>query len=277
MYHPTILKLDSAASDFHEAGMFAEKNAAHRLAGGLQQHLLAQSPYSRKRRFLHAQWVWALGHIGLLYQLIRWFRLHEPDTQLVLAADGAANLHFLKALAPFLLFTTPKDVAASPDEPMRNAVYFGCPDGVHSLVSFNKMAEAECRDVNLLELTDAEQGEVDLLLAKLCIKRPYVAFHARHTDNDQTRNVSLEQVADALLPYTAKGYSVVSTGLDLHPICTRYPSVVECADKMRASFLLSAACDQFVGSNSGAWTMAWAYRRPVTILNDHELSAWIYP
>lgn len=257
--------------------MLAEKNAAHRLAGSLQQTILANSPYGRKRRFLHAQWVWALGHIGLLYQLIRWFRLHEPETELVLVADSSANPHFLKALAPFLLFASPTDVLRAPDEAMRNAVYFACPDGIHSLVSFNKMVEFECREINLLTLTDDEQAEVDKLLGKLGLTRPYVAFQARHLDSDKSRNVSLEQINEALLPFTAKGYSVVSTGLDLHPINTRYSSVLECEDKMRASFLLSAACDQFIGSNSGAWTMAWAYRRPVIILNDWELSAWIYP
>ena len=277
MYHPTILKLDSAASDFHEAGLFAEKDAAHRLAGIYQQHLLAASPYGRQRRFLHAQWVWALGHIGLLYQLIRWFRLHEPDTQLVLIANGSANPWFLQALAPYLAFLEPTMAIRAPDEPMRNAVYFGCPDGMHSLVSFYKRIEAECRDIHLLKLEDTAHLQAESFLQFLGVKRPFVALHARYTENDPARNVTDEQIEAALAPYIGRGYSVVSTGLDPHPYAARFPSVNALPDAHHASFLLSATCDQFVGSNSGAWTIAHAFNRPVEIMNDTLRAAWIYP
>jgi len=277
MYHLTIQKLDSAASDFHDAGMLAEKNAAHRLAGIWQQRLLASSPYPRTRRWLDAQWAWALGHLGLLYQLIRWLRLHEPQTQLILATDRAANPWFLQALAPFLTIISPAELARHREEAMANAVYFGCPDGAHSLVSFYKMIEAECRDIHLLTLSAEDRAAADALLAELGVRRPYVALHARSSTHEPLRNVTDEQIADAILPYTATGFQVVSTGLDPHPLAQMFPSVATLPNAQRASFLLSAACDQFIGSNSGAWVIAHAYQRPVEIMNDLEQAAWIYP
>ena len=103
IYHPTIEHLDAAAADFHARGMMAEKNSAHRLAGIYQQRLYAESPYPRSVRYLAPQWYWALGHIGLLYQLIRYFRLRYPETRLRLVAGGKCpNIHFLNELIPFL-------------------------------------------------------------------------------------------------------------------------------------------------------------------------------
>ncbi len=275
MYHPTILKLDAAASEFHEMGMQQLCNGSFLLAGRLQQDLLRRSPYKTGRRFLHAQWAWALGHIGLLYQLIRWFRLKEPNTKLILEATGAANHHFLGALLPFITIVhkLPPDVLK---EAEFNAVYFGCPDGIHGLVSFYKMIESECADIHLLFLSPEEILEADILASNLLVKHPFVALHARSTKNDSTRNVTVEQIEKALEPYLAQGYDVISTGLDPHPINARFRSVLELPDPMRASFLLSASCDRFIGSNSGAWTIAHAYQRPVEIMNDFERAAWIY-
>jgi hypothetical protein len=42
MYHPTIQKLDSVASDFHAMGMMTSKNSALRLAGQTQLELFKQ-------------------------------------------------------------------------------------------------------------------------------------------------------------------------------------------------------------------------------------------
>ena len=276
MYRQTTLKLDAAAADFHEMRMFQMKNASFLLAGQLQQHFVRNSPYKTGRRFLHAQWTWALGHIGLLYQLIRWFRLREPKTQLVLENSGSANPYFLRALAPYLTIYS----ALPPQmrqEAEANAVYFGCPDGIHSLVNFYKMIEQECSEINLLELNDAEHDELGQLREQLGITgKPYVALHARSSTHDAARNVTSEQIEKALEEFKARGFAVVSTGIDHHPINDLYPSVLNLPDSKRASFLLSAGCDQFIGSNSGAWTIAHAYRRPVQILNDYERSAWIY-
>lgn len=276
MYHPTILKLDSAASDFHDRGMQQATNGAFRLAGQLQQELLKNSPYKTGRRYLHAQWCWALGHIGLLYQLIRWFKKNSPKTELILEASAATNPHFLNALLPFITVVNriPEDQV---DEAQYNAVYFGCPDGINTLVNFYKMIERECEDIHLLELTWQEHEEADELMASLGAKKPFVAFQARATSHDPIRNVTIEQTEKDLEPFKARGYSVISTGLDQHPINARYRSVLELKDPTRASFLLSATCDQFIGSNSGAWTIPHAYRRPVIILNDYERAAWIYP
>lgn len=276
MYHPTIQHLDAAAADFHERGMMGEKNAAHRLAGVLQQKLLERSRFPRTRRFLHPQWCWSLGHIGLLYQLVRWFRLHEPDTRLYLLAKGGANPYFLQALAPFVSIGPLSDSWwLEGVEP--NAVYFGCPDGINSLVRFYKLIEYDCRDIHLLTLSDEDQDAAAMALHVLGVKRrPFVALQARSHTHDPARNVTDAQIEAALAPYLARGYSVVSTGLDAHPYCARFPSVTTLHDPLRASFLLSASCDQFIGSNSGAWTMAHAYRRPVELLNDYERAAWIY-
>lgn len=275
MYHPTIQKLDSAATDFHEMNMMVEKNSALRLAGQTQSALLSRSPYPGLR-FLTEQWVWALGHIGLLYQLIRWFKLKEPETKLVLVAKGSANGHFLNALAPYLTIIPELPVELA-NQAMFGAVYFGCPDGLNTLVNFYKMIERECSDIHLLKLTEEDQAEADALLEKLSIKRPYVAFQARGATYDPSRNVTVEQVEKALETFKDRGFSVVSTGLDAHPINGLYRSVTELPDPMRASFLLSASCDQFLGSNSGAWTIPHAYQRPVQLINDYERSAWIYP
>lgn len=277
MYHPTIWKLDAAAAEFHEMGMLSMKNAAFLLAGQLQQHFVKHSPFKTKRRFFHAQWVWALGHIGLLHQVIRWFRKFEPSTELVLEASGANNPYFLQALAPHLTIygQLPPGLA---QEATMQAVYFGCPDGVHSLVNFYKMIERECADIHLVELTEEQHEEVALLRERCGVAgKPYVALQARAHSHDQGRNVSLDEIDDALAPFLARGFSVVSTGIDHHAINDRYPSVLNLPDPRKASFLLSAACDQFVGSNSGAWTIAHAYQRPVVIMNDLERSAWIYP
>lgn len=276
MYHPTIQKLDAAASEFHAMRMQQLCNGSFLLAGQLQQELLKVSPYKTKRRFLHAQWVWALGHIGLLYQLIRWFKKNEPDTQLILETEGAANPHFLQALAPYLTIVN-KLPADAVKEAEFNAVYFGCPDGIHNLVNFYKMIERECSDIHLLKLSEEQEDEVEDLLDILDVNAPYVAVQARALSHDAPRNVTISQVEEALEPFKAKGYAVISTGLDDHPINDRYPSVLKLFNPMLSSFLLSAACDQFIGSNSGAWTIAHAYQRPVQIMNDYERAAWIYP
>lgn len=276
MYHPTIQKLDAVASEFHEMGMQRLCNGSFLLAGQLQQSLLQKSPHKTHRRFLHVQWVWALGHIGLLYQLIRWFRKKERQTQLVLVAQGSANNYFLESLLPFIsmVHELPKELE---DEAMHNAVYFGCPDGIHSLVSFYKMIEQECRDEKHLELSISQIMRAESLLQDMGIERPFVALHARSSLNDPKRNVTSAQIEEALEPYLAKGYRVVSTGIDPHPVNARFASVLDLPDPQLASFLLSATCNQFIGSNSGAWTVAHAFGRPVEILNDYERNAWIYP
>lgn len=276
MYHPTIWKLDSAATDFHSMGMLAAKNSAFLLAGQFQLDLVAKSQFKTGRRFLHAQWAWALGHIGLLYQVIRWFRLLEPKTKLVLETPGAANPYFAQALMPFITVYNklPEEMVA---EAQHNAVYFGCPDGIHSLVNFYKMIERECHDIHLLRLSESEEKDAEALLAELGVTRPFVALHARQVTLDPFRNVTVEQIERAVGPFLAKGFSVVSTGLDPHPINDRYPNLARVMDMRRASYLLSATCDQFIGSNSGAWTIAHAYQRPVKLINDYERAAWIYP
>jgi hypothetical protein len=218
-----------------------------------------------------------LGHIGLLYQVIRWFKKYEPKTELVLETTGAANPYFLRALAPHLTIT-PKLPAELAKEAEHRAVYFGCPDGVHSLVSFYKMIERECSDVNLLELSETEHEELAAVREEMGIAGArYVALQARSTTHDPARNVDLDEIEEAIEPFLYQGFNVVSTGIEHHKINERFPSVLSCADPRRASFLLSAGCDQFIGSNSGAWTIAHAYQRPVIIMNDYERSAWIYP
>lgn len=255
-------------------GMMLEKNNAFRLAGQFQQKLLAESPYKTKRRFLHPQWTWAVGHIGLLYQLIRWFMAKEPETRLVLLSGQSAHPYFLSVLTPYVSFLD-KEGPVTEDEVMRHAVYFGCPDGINTLVNFYKMIEHECKG-HLLNLQNSEVREVDELLRRLGIQRPYVAVHARATANDPDRNVTIEQVEEALEEFKAKDYSVVSTGLDQHPINDKYPSIFGTTHQLLASFLLSAGCDHFVGSDSGAWTVAHAYGKPVTLMNDYQRNAWIY-
>lgn len=280
MYHPSIQALDLAAGDFHERGMMAEKDTAHRLAGVLQQTLLAESAYSKSRRYLDAQWAWAMGHLGLLHQLIRWFKMREPDTELFLITNGSANNHFLAALAPFLTIIYPHQVTPSMrEEMMHNAVYFGCPDGFHSLVQFYKMIERECESIHLLSLGDDERARATQYLIELGCEenRPFVALQARNTPNDPLRNATAEQLDRALAPYIGRGWQIINTGLEEHPATAQYPSVRSLADPHHASFLLSATCDQFIGSNSGAWVIAHAYQRPVEIINDYAQAAWIYP
>lgn len=271
-YHPCIMKLDSAASDFHQSGMMREKNEALRLAGVMQQELLRNSPYDRSIRCLDAQWTWALGHLGLLHQLVRWFRHTEPNTRLLLETNGASNPYFLQALAPYLMLTD-KLPDGFKQHAMFNAVYFGCPDGVHTLSDFYKIIERECEGEWLLCLGEAQKERADELLAQLGVKRPYVAIQKRKMAYDPARNVGDAEMAEALLRF--KGWDIVRTDLDGED--EAFPSVMSLADAHEASFLLSAGCDHFIGGNSGAWVIPHAYQRPVTILGDKEKSAWIYP
>lgn len=276
MYHPTIAKLDVAAIELHPS-FPAHSKQLFILTGNIQATLAKQSPYKTKRRFFDAQWCWALGHIGILYQVIRWFKKNEPDTQLILETQGKiSNQYFLSALSTFITICEhlPQELA---EEAQYNAVYFGCPDGIHHVHDFMKVAERECEGVHLLSLTDAQKKQADELIAQLGIKRPYVCIQARQMDYDSKRNISLEQAEKALEYYLASGYSVVSTGLDPHPINEKIPSVLSLANPWLASFLLSATCDQFIGSDSGAWTVPWAFRRPVELINDDLFAAWIFP
>jgi hypothetical protein len=109
------------------------------------------------------------------------------------------------------------------------------------------------------------------MLQTLNVKRPYIAVQARNLDLDPFRNVTEDQVLEALAPYD--GFSVINTGLDVHPIESRYASVKSFSDPKKASFLLSASCDQFIGSDSGAWVVPWAFNKPVKLINDQD-KAW---
>ncbi len=282
MYSPEVTAIDQAAivlhNDFPE-----ESKRLFITAGKMQQKLLAKSPYIPnaystvipERRYFDAQFCWALGHIGILYQMIRWFKLREPLTELILETQGhIANQFFLEALSPHI--TIIKQLPESmKKEAVYNAVYFGCTDGVHHIHDFMKVAEKECKGINLLKPYNLERefgGHFNFHTA-YDIKRPFVAIQARNMAYDSQRNVTMEQIEEALEKYP--GYDVVSTGLDPHPIEQKYKSVRSMPDPALASFLLSSSCDQFIGSDSGAWTIPWAYGRPVELINDKS-KAWIY-
>lgn len=274
MYHPTIQKLDSAAIDLHEFNSDLSKGL-FQVAGVVQHALYINTPFTSGRRFFNAQWCWALGHIGILYQMIRWFHLHSPKTELILETQNKiSNIYFLDALRPYLTIvdSLPESMR---EEAIYNAVYFGCPDGKHHVHDFMKLAEKECKNINLLRLNSADQRQVEKLMAKLNVKRPYVAVQARQLEFDPKRNVTEEQVEMALRPFLDKNYNVIITGLDNHSVLGKYPNVRLLPDPHLASFLLSAACDQFIGSDSGAWVIPWAYQRPVELINDKTM-AWIY-
>lgn len=275
MYHLLIRDLDAVALALHQ-NFPDQSKRTFIIAGEVQQRLHDESPFNTNRRFFDAQWCWALGHIGLLYQAVRWFHVKAPGMGLHLVTHGhASNQYFLDALKPFITTHTilPPDLV---DEAMYNAVYFGCPDFVHHIHDWAKVAERECQGAHLLSLSEEQQHQVDEMLEGMWIGRPYVAVQARASEYDPSRNVSLAMVERSIAKWTAQGYDVVSTGLDAHPINDKVPSVLKLAEPKLASFLLSAACDQFVGSDSGAWTIPWAYGRPVELMNDDH-KAWIYP
>jgi hypothetical protein len=149
MYHPEIEKLDAIATQLYAKGAKEETTRLQITAGAFQQELLRKSPYQTNRRYLSQQWCWAFGHIGLLQMLVRWFRLHEPQTRLVLETrGGCANEYFLKTLEPYIsiVHTFPENMA---DEIMHNAVYFACPDGVRSIHNFYKMVAKETSDIGI--------------------------------------------------------------------------------------------------------------------------------
>lgn len=274
MYHPIVRDLDAVAIAMHPHFPYQSKRTM--IVAGEVQRALHNPAQSFPRRFFDAQWCWALGHIGLLYQAVRWFHVKAPSTELVLETRrNVANRYFLNALKPFVTMydVLPTELVM---EAAYNAVYFGCPDGVHHIHDWVKVAERECEGVNLLRLECHEQRTVDEVLDFLGIGRPFVAVQARAIDYDSTRNVNLAMVEQAIAPWVAKGFDVVSTGIDEHPINSKVPNVLKLAEPKLASFLLSAACDHFIGSDSGAWTIPWAYRRPVTLMNDDK-KAWIYP
>lgn len=277
MYHPTIVKLDAAAHEIHP--VFPDQaRKLFLMAGEIQQTLVKHSPIQTNRRFFNAQWCWALGHIGILYQLIRWFKLTSPDTKLILETQGLiANQYFLSSLFPYIeIYNVLPDELR--EEAAYNAVYFTCPDGKDHIHDFMHIAEKECQGINLLELSDDERDEVSDILRDLDVgDKQFLCIQARNLSNDPKRNVSLEQCEKALQYYKDRGYGIISTGLDPHPINEKYPSVLSLENPRLASYLLSASCDQFIGSDSGAWTIPWAFRRPVELINDDLFAAWIYP
>jgi len=265
MYHPEIKALDNRATVLYAQGHKKEATQCQLEAGRLQQMLV--KPIGK--RYLNAQWVWAYGHIGLLGMLIRFFGNSENgNAKLILETQGKVNnQYFLKVLEPFLTIVDhlPFELKREAED---NAVYFACPDGKQSIHNFYKMVERECPRLPLVEPV------VDDLLAMLEIRRPFIALHARQFNHDPSRNVTLEMVEKVL---DETELDVVSIGLDEHPINDILPNVRKLPNPWLASFQLSAACDRFIGSNSGAWTVANAYGKPVELINDHEHKAWIYP
>lgn len=265
MYHPEIRALDNRATELYAQGHRKEATQCQLEAGRLQQRLV--KPIGR--RYLNAQWCWAYGHIGLLANLIR-FSLHTaPTAKLILETDGKVNnQYFLKALSPYLTIMEqlPAELKREAED---NAIYFACPDGELSIHNFYKKVERECPRLPLIE------PNVDYLLAALGIRRPYIALHARQFSHDPARNVTPLMVENALKDY--KDFDIVSIGLDDHPASDIYPNMRKLPNPWLASFQLSAACDRFIGSNSGAWTVAHAYGNPVELMNDTEHKAWIYP
>lgn len=276
MYHPTVASLDSAASGFHLMGMMEEKQQCFRIAGRLQQKLLNESPYGKGTRFFTAQWVWALGHIGLLHQVMRWITKHEPETICIVEAQGAANTYFLQALLD--QFNTLKLCEKLPeitrDVAMRNAMFFGCPDGNSSLVDYYKKIERVCQGEGLLKLTPRQKVRIEQLKTELGLdhSKPIVAIQHRNLSNEPERNTTLEMIKEHLWKYP--GHQPVVTGMDPHDF--PWPSVKMLMNAQEGSFLLSAGCDQFIGSNSGAWVVPHGFGVPVELVNDFEKAAWIY-
>lgn len=264
MYHPEIRALDNRATVLYAQGKRKEATQCQLEAGRLQQRLVRPTG----RRFLNAQWCWAYGHIGLLGMILRYFQMANSGISLVLETNGKINnQYFLKALEPFLTVIDSLPLE-SKREAEDNAVYFACPDGELSIHNFYKKVERECPRLPLIE------PNVDELLSALEIRRPYVALHARQFNHDPARNITLEDVQEAIRD---EPHDIVSIGLDEHPINDILPNVRHLPNPWLASFQLSAACDKFIGSNSGAWTVANAYGKPVELINDHEHKAWIYP
>lgn len=263
MYHPEIVALDGIANGLYAEGRTKEATQCQLKAGAIQQKLVR--PLCR--RYVNAQWCWAYGHIGLLGMLIRWLRHTEPKTKLILETQGrVANEHFLKSLSPWIeIFNMLPNFLQREAED--NAIYFACPDGKLSIHNFYKQVERDCPRLPL------EPIDVGGLLANLGVQEPFIALHARQFSHDPKRNVTQDMVYEAIDGYP----NVVSIGLDEHPVSEQYPSVLTLPNPWLASFQLSAACDRFIGSNSGAWTVANAYGKPVELMNDHEHKAWIYP
>jgi hypothetical protein len=258
MYHPEIQKLDQMANELYAKGLKREATLCQIEAGKLQQRLLR--PIGK--RYFNAQWVWSYGHIGLLGMICRWSK-----DELVLETQGRVNnQYFLKALAPYLTIVEklPAHLAREAED---NAMYFGCPDGNLSIHNFYKKIERECPKLSL------KVPDVDETLEMLHVKRPYIALHARNFAHDPDRNVTLDMIDE----FIGEETSIISIGLDEHPINDIIPSVLTLPNPWLASFQLSAACDAFIGCNSGAWTVANAYGKPVVLMNDLERKAWIYP
>lgn len=270
IYHPEIQALDAKAYTMYtesrrDAEVFRKEVTQFQMqAGAIQQKLV--KPIGK--RYLSAQWLWSYGHIGLLHMLIKWFRKTEPHTKLIVIDDHlCANPHFFEKLKPFVTV-----IGSLPEELWReaenNAVYFACPDGKLSLHNFYKMVSRECPEHIL-----GEPPDVSDMLETLKVVRPYIAFHARNFDHEPYRNTTLEQCEKAI----GDKLNVINIGLDDHPINDIIPNVKMLPNAPLASFQLSASCDQFIGCNSGAWTVANAYGKPVELINDLLHKAWIYP
>lgn len=269
IYHPEIIKLDCAATlaymelrKDHEA--FSPALTVLQLkAGALQQKLIR--PIGK--RYFDAQWGWSYGHIGLLQMAIRWFRKTEPETELIFQNNHRlANTHFFDILRPYLTVVDelPPELHR---EAQNNAVYFACPDGKLTIHNFYKKVAKETERLPL------PMPDVTEILKLLKVERPYTAFHARNFDHEPYRNTSLEDCEKAI----GDNLNVINISLDAHPINDIIPNVKMLSQPDIASFQLSAACDRFIGCNSGPWVVANAFGKPVELINDHLHKAWIYP
>lgn len=256
-------------------GMLAEKQSCFQLAGRLQQKLLHESPYGKGTRFVNAQWVWALGHIGLLHQIMRYLSISQPETIVILNATGSANPYFLQALLDqfHTLKIAPELPAVSHHIAMTNAIFFGCPDGNSSLVDYYKKLERICKGRHLLTLNDKQQIRLEQIKREMGLdpRKGVLAIQPRNLQHEPERNASLEALKEEIPRHDLQP---VITGMD--PCELGYPSVQGLENPLEASFLLSAACDHFIGSNSGAWVIPHGFGRNVTLLNDHMKAAWCY-
>ncbi len=256
-------------------GMLMEKQSCFQLAGRLQQKLLNESPYGKATRFVDAQWVWALGHIGLLHQIMRFLAVSQPETLVILHANGSANPYFLQTLLDH--FHTLKVATELPvvshHIAMTNAIFFGCPDGNSSLVDYYKKLERICKGKHLLELNAKQTVRMEQIKREMGLERQGIlAIQPRNLQHEPERNADLEALQEEISKHPA--LQPVITGMD--PCTLDYPSVQTLENPLEASFLLSASCEHFIGSNSGAWVIPHGFGREVTLVNDHLKAAWCY-
>jgi hypothetical protein len=278
--HPKVL----AERSLGNACFYGDREMAkyHFYKGYVEQEYLFDTGGFKDsgRRFLTYEWTWGVGHIGILGQLIKLKLMNLFNYEIVVeTGNRIANQYFLESMGEHITVYNelPPELR---NESVYNMLFFSCPFGSHVhewCKKVERMWEKFPDKKPVCKFTPEMEQLKDSMISAFGLKRPYAAIHARNTPYDPKRNMSLETMLQATKKLTDQGYDLISIGLDDHPINQHIKNIQFVGNPKATSFVLSADCDYFMGSDSGMGMVANMFQRPVDLINDYEHVAWIYP